>query len=90
MLFAAIVVGLITTYYLGVRAGGVAAAAAAALFVIASFYPPLKLVAYALVGIGLAGVCIVGPHYQRPETKKQARDVLKWLKRAFAYGKRKL
>ncbi len=89
MLIAAILVGLLTAYYLGVRAGGIAAASAAGLFLIAAFFPPLKLIAYALVGIGVAGVCIVGPHHQRPETKKQFQELFTWGKRAFGYLKRR-
>ena len=90
MIFAAIVVGVITAYYLGVRAGGIAAAAASGLFLIAAFFPPLKLIAYALVGVGTAGVCVIGPHHQRPETKKQVKDLLKWLRRAFSYLRRQI
>lgn len=88
MIFAAILVGLITAYYLGLRAGGVAAASAAGLFFLAALYPPLKLIAYTAVAVGLAGVCIAGPHYQRPEAKKQAQDAFKWLRRAFSYARR--
>jgi hypothetical protein len=90
MLLAAILVGLLTAYYLGVRAGIVAAAAAAGLFLIAALVPPIKLIAYALVGVGVAGVCLVGPHHQRPETKEQVKDLLKWGRRAFGYLKRKV
>jgi hypothetical protein len=90
MLIAAILIGLLTAYYLGVRAGMVAAGAAAGLFLIAALMPPLKLVAYALVGVGVAGVCLVGPHHQRPETKAQVQELFKWGRRAFGYLKRKV
>jgi hypothetical protein len=90
MLIAAILVGLLTAYYLGVRAGGVAAAATAGLCLLAALFPPLKLIAYALVGVGVAGVCLVGPHHQRPETKQQVQDLFKWGRRAFGYLKRKV
>lgn len=90
MIFAAILVGLLTAYYLGVRAGTIAAAVAGGLFLVAAFVPPLKLIAYALVGVGVAGVCVVGPRHQRPEAKQQAQDVLKWLRRAFRYLRRRV
>jgi hypothetical protein len=90
MFLAAILVGLLTAYYLGVRAGIVAAATAAGLFLLAALMPPLKLIAYALVAVGVAGVCLVGPHHQRPETKEQVKDLLKWGRRAFGYLKRKV
>jgi hypothetical protein len=90
MIFAAIVVGLLTAYYLGVRAGGMAAAASGGLFLVAALFPPLKLIAYALIGVGVAGVCIVGPRHQRPETKKQVKELFTWGRRAFGYLKRRV
>ncbi len=88
MILAAIVVGLITAYYLGLRAGGIAAGAAAALFLLVALYPPLKFVAYLAIGLGVAAVCIAGPYHQKPETRRQVQNGLKWLRRALGYAKR--
>jgi hypothetical protein len=61
VILAAIIVGLVAAYYLGLRAGGLAAAAAALLFLAAQIVPGLALWAYAIVAVGLIGLFAVGP-----------------------------
>jgi hypothetical protein len=71
MLLAALIIGLVTAYYLGFRAGGVAAVISAALFLLAAIIPPLAIPAYAVVGTGVAAVCVVGPRVQKDETRQR-------------------
>jgi hypothetical protein len=65
MIFAAIGVGLMTAYYFGVQAGIWAAAGTAGLM-IAAVVPALKVYAYAVLGVGVAGVAYFGPRMRRP------------------------
>jgi hypothetical protein len=88
MLFASLLVGLITYYYFGQRPGVIAAVAAGVLFVVAAIVPGAKLVAYAIVGAGLVGVCLVGAKRGpavaiRPQAIlfKTKRTVDRWLGR---------
>jgi hypothetical protein len=66
MLIGALIIGLVTAYYFGLQRGMYAAGASAALFLIAAVVPGASLVAYAVVGVGVAGVCLVGPRFQKP------------------------
>ncbi len=77
MILAALVVGLVTAYYLGVRAGVTAAAAAGGLFLVAAIVPALSTIAYLAVGAGVAGVCVIGPRRERPPSSRRA---LLWLR----------
>ena len=71
MLFAAIAVGLVATYYFGLRPGIAAAAATAALFLLALVAPGLALYAYVAVGLGVAGLVTVGPKVRRKGSPAQ-------------------
>lgn len=68
MLIAALLVGLLTTYYFGLRHGMVAAGTTAGLFFLAAVAPPLAIFAYALVGVGVGVLCIIGPKLRRKGT----------------------
>ena len=59
MILAAVIVGLITAWSFGPRAGATAAATAFGLFVVAAIIPALAFYAYAVVGVGLAAVAAV-------------------------------
>lgn len=65
MLIAALVVGLLTAYYFGLRPGMLAAGATAALFVVAMVVPAVAVWAYVTVGVGVAGLCWLGPKLRR-------------------------
>jgi hypothetical protein len=78
MLVAAAVVGLITAYYLGLRAGMYAAIAAGLLFLAAMLVPAMSTIAYAIVAVGLIGVLVIGPRRERPS---DSRRVFGWLKK---------
>jgi len=71
MLIAALLVGLLTAYYFGVRHGMAAAGATAALFLVAMVAPHLAIFAYGAVGVGVGAVCIVGPKLRRKGTPAQ-------------------
>jgi hypothetical protein len=72
MLIAAIVCGLVTAYYFGVRAGVYAAAAGAALVLVGIVVPPWSKWAYSLLAIGLVGVCLLGPRVGKPLGQRKA------------------
>jgi hypothetical protein len=74
MLLAALIIGLVTAYFLGFRSGGVAAAVAAGLFLLAAIFPPLALPAYGLVAAGVAVLCVLGPRMQKDETRTRFRE----------------
>jgi hypothetical protein len=65
MLIAALLVGLLTAYYFGVRPGMMAAGATAALCLMAMIAPHLAIFAYGAIGVGVGAVCIVGPKLRR-------------------------
>jgi hypothetical protein len=66
MILAALAVGLLTAFYFGPRPGVIAAAATALLCLVAAIIPGAKLLAYAILGAGLVGVCFVGPSRRKP------------------------
>ncbi|HTM20077.1 MAG TPA: hypothetical protein VL172_06215 [Kofleriaceae bacterium] len=88
MIIAALVIGLVTAYYFGVRPGSYAAIAAAGLFFLAMVWPSRAMTIYVLMGIGFCGVLLVGPRRQAPGAK---RDVMRLVGRALAWlrGKRR-
>jgi len=79
MLLAALVVGLVTAYAYGRRAGMWAAGATLALLVVAWMIPAVTLPVYAVVGVGVAATSSAaarrGPHAQARRTVDAARAV---------------
>ena len=80
MLIAALVIGLLTAYYFGLKPAGYAAAGAAALFALAALIPSLSIPIYLVVAIGLIGLLFFGPRVQKPGRKT---DFLRWTRRAL-------
>lgn len=78
MIIAAAVIGLLTAYYFGLRAGAIAAGAAFLLFVGALVMPGRALGIYGLVAAGVVGLLIAGPRYGR---KGARTDVVRLLGR---------
>ncbi len=72
MLIAALVCGLVTAYYFGLRPGVAAAIVAFALFLAGAWIPGLGLISYVAVGGGLAGVYAVGSRRPRDPTIARA------------------
>ena len=72
MLIAALLCGLVTAYYFGIKAGTYAAAASAGLFLVAMTIPAWSSWAYALIAVGLIGVCFLGPRFGKPLGKHKA------------------
>jgi hypothetical protein len=72
MLIAALVCGLVTAYYFGVKAGTYAAGASAALFFVGTVIPGWSSWAYALIALQLIGVCFLGPRMGKPLGQRKA------------------
>ena len=87
MLIAALVIGLLTAYYFGLKPGGYAALGAAALFAIAAISPGLAVPIYLVVSVALIGILFFGPRTQRPGHRA---DLLRWLRRALKQLRRLL
>ncbi len=87
MLIAAIVCGLVTAYYFGLQAGMYAAAAGAGLSLVAVVIPPWAMWSYAIIAIGLIGVCLLGPRFGKPLGQRKAilavRMTLKKIRNPF-------
>ena len=91
MLTGALLIGLLTAYYFGVKPGIVAAAGSALLFIVADIIPALALGAYALVALYIIGVCVVGPRHERArEQEVQGNVVRRWGKRVVGEFWRRL
>lgn len=60
-MLAALVVGGLTAWYLGMRAGVIAAIATAAALIVAAFVPGVNLAVYALVIAWSAALYFLGP-----------------------------
>ena len=86
MAIAAIIIGLITAYYFGIKPGGYAAAAAAGLFFTATVLPGLAVPIYLVVVVALIGVFFFGPRVQRPSSSRKyfglaGRAAKRWWRR---------
>lgn len=79
MILASLIIGLLTAYYFGIKAGSAAAIAAFGLFLLVAFIPGTKLLVYGLVASGLVGLFFVGPRTTPPEDATQLRRVLAGL-----------
>lgn len=62
-MLAALIVGALTAWYLGLRAGVIAAVATAGALLIAQFVPGLTVTVYALVVAWSAGVYFLGARF---------------------------
>ncbi|HZS36963.1 MAG TPA: hypothetical protein VFF06_09055 [Polyangia bacterium] len=80
MLIAALLVGALTAYYFGLRAGAYAAVAALGLFVVALFMPRFAVFFY--VGVAAAGVAVwqIGSRRPRPPDAVLA---VRWARRGI-------
>ena len=79
MLLAALVCGLFTAYYFGVRPGAAAAAATFGVFLAGAIFPPLRVVSYLVVAGGIVAVTLVGAQRPRDPTFGRVVDIGKRL-----------
>ena len=79
MVLAALICGLVTAYYFGLRPGVIAAALALALFLAGAIIPGLGLISYVAVGGGLVGVYALGSRRPRDPAIGRALDAGKRL-----------
>ena len=91
MFIGAILIGLLTAYYFGIKPGVIAAASSFMLFVVAEVAPPSALYMYGLVAVYIVGVCLLGPRMVKPDddesgarkARRMARQAIgklwKWL-----------
>jgi hypothetical protein len=86
VIIAALVIGLVTAYYFGVRLGGYAAAAAGGLFLLAAVWPSKALVLYGIAAVGFLGVLMIGPKRQVPGAKA---DVMRLLGKTLGWVRRR-
>ena len=69
---AAIVIGGVTAWYLGLRAGVIAAILSAALLLVAMFVPPTSLGIYIVLGVYCVGLYLFGTKLPGLGKKKSA------------------
>ncbi len=70
MILGALVIGAITAYYFGMRAGAFAAVGAAGLFVMGILMPSKLLYTYGFVAAFVVGVLLIGPRLPGRNEKK--------------------
>ncbi len=87
MILAALIIGLLTAYYFGIRAGSTAAVTSLGLFLLVAFMPGVKLLVYSVIASGLVALCFVGPRMTPPDDATQLRRVLAGL---WSQAKRRL
>jgi len=66
MLVAALGIGLLAAYFLGLRPGAYAALATAVVLIGAQLFPGLAMAAYLIVGAGAFGLFTFGPRLRKP------------------------
>jgi hypothetical protein len=77
MLLAALIVGGLTAYWLGLRPGAWAAVATLAVLLVASLVPPLALFLHVALAVGVLAVCIAGARRERPADAVRA---VRWVR----------
>ncbi len=80
MLIAAALLGGLTGYYFGIRAGAIAAVVSALLFVLAMVMPGYALPIYAIVGVAVIAICFIGPKVAKPNA---ARVSVSWARKGL-------
>ncbi len=87
MIIAALVIGLVTAYYFGLRLGWYAAAVAGGLFLLAMVWPSKALVLYAIAAIGFIAVLWIGPRRQVPGARQ---DLMRGVGRAAGWIRKRI
>lgn len=87
MLIAALLIGLFTAYYFGLRQGLNVAGVALVLFVVAAVIPQVRLYVYGLAAVGLIAVAWLGPRRGDPT---HAVRFTRWGKRGLAEVRKRM
>lgn len=82
MFLGAILVGLLTAYYFGIKPGVMAAAGSFVMFVVAEAVPAVSLWVYCLVAAFIVGVCLLGPRMVKSDEDSGGRKVRRMARQA--------
>jgi hypothetical protein len=85
---AAIIVGGLTAWYLGVRLGIIVAAITFVALLLAAFVPGMSITVYALVLAWAAALYFFGPKISKASGKKGASDLFSPIGQAKAWAKK--
>lgn len=83
MFIGAILIGLLTAYYFGVKPGVIAAAGSFMMFVVAEVVPGAALWVYGLVALFIVGVCLLGPRKVKEDEESGGRKVRRMARQAI-------
>jgi len=87
VLVTAVIIGLLTAYYFGVRIGAFATVGSAALLVAALLIPGYRWQIYGLVALFVVGVCALGPKLGKSpplgDVIRRGRRVSSWATKWF-------
>ena len=87
-MIAAIIVGGLTAWYLGVRLGVIVAGITFAALLIAAFVPGMTITVYALVLAWAAALYFLGPKISKASGKPGASSMFSPLNQATAWAKK--
>ena len=87
-MIAAIIVGGLTAWYLGVRLGVIVAGITFAALLIAAFVPGMTMTVYALVLAWAAALYFLGPKISKASGKTGASSMFSPLNQATAWAKK--
>ncbi|MBT8493048.1 MAG: hypothetical protein KJO07_08315 [Deltaproteobacteria bacterium] len=84
MLITAVVIGLLTAYYFGIRFGVYAAVGSSVVLIAALVVPSIRWTVYGGVALFVVGVVVLGPRIGKPmgniEAVRYARKGLGWVR----------
>lgn len=83
MFIGAILIGLLTAYYFGIKPGVIAAAGSFMMFVVAEVVPGSALIVYGAVAAFIVGVCLMGPRMVKPDEESGGRKVRRMARQAI-------
>lgn len=83
MFLGALLIGLLTAYYFGIKPGIIAAGASALLFIVAQVVPGAMLGVYGLVALFIIGVIVIGPRRAQNQPSSGAQRVRRLARQAL-------
>ncbi len=81
MIIGALLIGLLTAYYFGIKPGIIAAGVSGLLFLIASIVPGASLTVYGVVVVFIVAVCLVGPRMPGAKENDGKKTLRRWGRR---------